>query len=780
MDTSFSNVYTWFNSENSEKTYTECQITIYQHSIKFVTVQIFLSTGVVLFKGPAHHSWPTRHITIIKNMISELDDNELTTLQANKLVATKLATSDETALRVILTSDDETPNNSPGNGHKDLFESNFQADSAQISPISLETNASTHTKIVSPVDMTVQTSCSNTVVVVPESPLASLPLDSNANDGDPELSSVQVPSPIAMSEMGFSDAENKNKGTKDKTPPKILNSTPNQDLLDIKSQFEGLWSENRRLNIALDNISNGVKNITSSIADFQKLVNSQNTKMEQTFKAIELKFDNKLKCFMEAYEATVDKKISAAVSANQKKVERYLACIESKISEPNDNVNLQASMQEISNKQNQDRSSLSTLTEVVANIRLELNNNSRDISQLATNVKSIKDTYDKPLCDVMHQVAEIKGQLRTNTGTIESINASVESLKNRSYSNTVSGTYNQQQLMQSYYQPNQLQPAMPPHVVQHANPETLSATNTILNPPENLNMNFPNLQTLNTGLRAPIPFQEPYNDPLNYYQGPGNVLHPNDNALTRTRNPVYKHAPHLAKRTDDSEILVCWDSNRKYVDTKLLWKANKTSYKTAPVLKEVFQIVDNTEYCNLSCILIHCGTNDLEAERATTGSIFKMINDLVEHIHAKYPTVKILLSELLPRNDYLDDAVMDINDKIINTYEKDKSVYVIRHRHLRALRRDELLSDKKHLRPEIAKRFAGSFRKGIQWAFDVPKNSQTNRTKRKDNNADSNSSARTVFATSVQSSGTDPKQDNGVAAFCNALQSFIQSYNHAG
>ena len=596
----------------------------------------------------------------------------------------------------------------------------------------------------------------STAPIVPATP-TDAQIQKTANNDTIDTSSIQTPSPIHLLEN--SSVVN----TEKILPSTATDILTNQDLFDIKKQFEGLWSENKRLNIALENISNGVKNITLSITDFQKLVDTQNKKIEQTYETIEMKFDNKLKCFMEAYESNIEKKIQNAISSVQKTTDKEIQLTKTEI------IKLQLSstitnktqqeMRQLSDNQCVNQTAITAIKENIKNTKLEVENYGKDIRDLQNYVKSVKDSHDKPICDLMQNLASINGTIQSHAGQINALNLAIGKLwsQEKSYASAVSSSnFVPPMIPVSNNAPiTQNQVLIPVHESHFSLPQNTDSMNQTHESHSSLPQNTDSMNQINTNKISPNTNIMPQ-----FTNNFRNSAVQNQSQLHRSTNQANSNRNSTKNKT---ELLVCWDSNRKVVDQKRLWKHENTQYEITPTLNDVFHIISNNHFPSLSCVLIHCGTNDLEDSNESGTTIMKKLTTLVNIINSKYPDTKVLISELLPRKDDLDNAVMEVNDNLFNKYSNSRNspnVYVVEHRHFRSLSKTELLRDNKHLRPELGKRFAGSLRKGLRWAFRV-------------NNATSEAEVR--GRTGQRTVGTTD-QAAGIFSFCNDLKLLIDNF----
>ena len=106
-------------------------------------------------------------------------------------------------------------------------------------------------------------------------------------------------------------------------------------------------------------------------------------------------------------------------------------------------------------------------------------------------------------------------------------------------------------------------------------------------------------------------------------------------------------------------VILC-DSNGRDINTKLLCPDSKVKYLRCPTLPQAEEIINNLTDDPPNTLILHCGTNDLEITPSNQEIISKM-EVIVNTIQKKYPTTKILISNLLPRSDSPNKRALEIN-----------------------------------------------------------------------------------------------------------------------
>ena len=107
------------------------------------------------------------------------------------------------------------------------------------------------------------------------------------------------------------------------------------------------------------------------------------------------------------------------------------------------------------------------------------------------------------------------------------------------------------------------------------------------------------------------------------------------------------------------DLLWVFDSNGRYIDTKRLWKKKGSQYKQCGTLHTVAETVKALPYKSLKYIFLSVGTNDLDTKDhdQVLGELMLLVNE----IRTKYPGIKFIINELLPRGDIRNSKVVKFN-----------------------------------------------------------------------------------------------------------------------
>ena len=168
--------------------------------------------------------------------------------------------------------------------------------------------------------------------------------------------------------------------------------------------------------------------------------------------------------------------------------------------------------------------------------------------------------------------------------------------------------------------------------------------------------------------------------------------------------------------TEDNktELIMCFDSNSKYIDFRRLWTLNGTKVKSCGNWREVNKIVDEkTKYTNLKYFFTNVGCNDLDYHKGD--EVFNNMKHTIEKLKTKYPGIKIIISEITPRMDELDIEVK-VTNTLLNQYVKrTEDTYITWNSNLRD---PDFFYDTKHIKDTCIARFAANIKRGLNKAYD--------------------------------------------------------------
>lgn len=189
---------------------------------------------------------------------------------------------------------------------------------------------------------------------------------------------------------------------------------------------------------------------------------------------------------------------------------------------------------------------------------------------------------------------------------------------------------------------------------------------------------------------------------------------------TKTSSSKLK-LPFTSSSVDDTKLLICMDSNRRYLNTKMFWKPQGTTWKSCSTLQQVKKNIKKGTFNNLEAVLISCGVDDLDSKSGA--DVADELVRLVNRIKLKYPSANVIVSEITPRNDIRDQEVYKCNEVLNATLREMPSVFLVEQSNLR----DgtwSMYHDTKHVKKSCIATFASNLKKGIRMSYgtELPQN----------------------------------------------------------
>ena len=168
-----------------------------------------------------------------------------------------------------------------------------------------------------------------------------------------------------------------------------------------------------------------------------------------------------------------------------------------------------------------------------------------------------------------------------------------------------------------------------------------------------------------------------------------------------------------------TKLLIFIDSNRRFLQPRKLWSTNGTTWKHAARLSCVTELLADDKSMDLSAleaILVSCGVNDsdyMEGEE-----VHKHFISTIDSIRQRFPHIKILVSELTPRNDDKDPRVVICNRLLEESICAMENVILIKHSNLRDSNWSNF-RDSKHIKKESISIYASNIKRGLRMAFNT-------------------------------------------------------------
>ena len=167
-------------------------------------------------------------------------------------------------------------------------------------------------------------------------------------------------------------------------------------------------------------------------------------------------------------------------------------------------------------------------------------------------------------------------------------------------------------------------------------------------------------------------------------------------------------------KTKDIDILICMDSNRKYVDFRKLWTLKGSKRVNSETINELEKYINNNDIKSLNNILINVGMNDIDSKSGI--EVFDHLKGLTIKVRSQFPCINIIVSEVTPRADNRDSEVIICNDLLKQYISQEKNMHLAVHDNLRHSDYS-LFCDKKHLKKNAVPLFAANIKKALRQVY---------------------------------------------------------------
>ncbi len=174
---------------------------------------------------------------------------------------------------------------------------------------------------------------------------------------------------------------------------------------------------------------------------------------------------------------------------------------------------------------------------------------------------------------------------------------------------------------------------------------------------------------------------------------------------------------------NDTELLIVIDSNGTHLDHRKFWTLDRTKWVRCGNINEAARAINNTKYTQLKHVLVSVGVNDIDDDSGV--DVASRISELVNMTHHLYPDVKVTLNEITPRNDNLDEQVIECNKGLLNLDKENQHVFLAKQSNLR----DETYSffhDDKHVKRNKIGRYASNLKTALRKAYGIEHPRRTN------------------------------------------------------
>ena len=174
----------------------------------------------------------------------------------------------------------------------------------------------------------------------------------------------------------------------------------------------------------------------------------------------------------------------------------------------------------------------------------------------------------------------------------------------------------------------------------------------------------------------------------------------------------------ITSRQDDQQIdlLVFMDSNRRHIKWRQFWTLKGTEKYFCGKLVDVEKRYREETAKTIKHILIHVGVNDLDTR--TPEQVTEHLKVIVNGMIKKFKGVKIVVSEITPRNDEKDADVIRCNVLIQDLYKNEDDVTIAPHSNLRD---DDwsMFDDSKHVSEAAVPRLVSNIKRALRKSYGI-------------------------------------------------------------
>ena len=394
----------------------------------------------------------------------------------------------------------------------------------------------------------------------------------------------------------------------------VTKFSKNDELQLMSEQLKALWSANKKMKNSIDVLSQGVQNTSKTITQVQDALLSHTDHIENLIKKLSADFDTKMETFMLAIDNVIDKKLSVLENKFDKKLERDIQHIVSRVNEREGDLKkiedcfssytvcLDTKINDVVDKCNSlDLPSLNTWGDVtnkncdmISNLNNELDNIKTHLSKLPTN------DY------VNHEIKRSHDITMDNANKLDDLEKSIHQINNKcnaihKHHNDMKTTFaNSNKSVHDLF-----------HDFNLLKDELVNIKSCLS---ENVGQKFPptyaaaaqksNSNQPDMSVRKKVPPANKYN--MKHYSNTDSVqnaynyrnkdaptyqLSSNTPENSQTDPPSNRKIPvnntSQASKTSHNtakNLLICWDSNRKHIDTRRLCSLVTTEFVATPML----------------------------------------------------------------------------------------------------------------------------------------------------------------------------------------------------
>ena len=219
------------------------------------------------------------------------------------------------------------------------------------------------------------------------------------------------------------------------------------------------------------------------------------------------------------------------------------------------------------------------------------------------------------------------------------------------------------------------------------------------------------------------------------------------------------------------KTILFMDSNSKFLIEDKLWENN--TIISCGTTYDLRQLLPSTKFDGVGLIYIHTGVNDIDTEDGN--KVAKNLIDIVKLIKQNLPNVKVVVSEVTPRQMHRDDEVQKCNTALHTALDTEDNVTIAKHSNLRNDRWSfHIKGDDKHFAQisiaRLAKNLKIAFRSALGFSTSRRNSDSTSRK-----NSDSSTSRKNSDSSRKHKYPSKKSGRNDDMTFKQKLLDFLQN-----
>ena len=176
--------------------------------------------------------------------------------------------------------------------------------------------------------------------------------------------------------------------------------------------------------------------------------------------------------------------------------------------------------------------------------------------------------------------------------------------------------------------------------------------------------------------------------------------------------------PQTRQTTENARILLCMDSNRKFINFRKLWTLKGSRKHNCSTLTSVKETLKRENMGKLDYCFISVGINDIDTKEPRI--ILKEYEDIINLLRRKHAGIKIIVSEITPRKDQFIAQVVELNQLLKDLCNVSDYLFLVDHSNLFNSNVNDILYDTRHLHRRVIPRFAGNIKRALRKAYGLP------------------------------------------------------------